>query len=54
VIDKGRIAEIGNHQQLLDKDGIYAKLVSRQLAKRANLIEADEAEAKIKPKLEAR
>jgi ABC-type multidrug transport system fused ATPase/permease subunit len=26
VLDHGRIAEIGNHQQLLDLDGIYARL----------------------------
>ena len=26
VLDHGRVAEIGNHQQLLDMDGIYAKL----------------------------
>ena len=39
MIDKGKIAEIGNHSQLLQKNGIYAKLVSRQLAKQANLID---------------
>ncbi|CEF68553.1 ATP-binding cassette sub-family B member 9 [Strongyloides ratti] len=32
VIDKGRIAEIGNHQELMAKeDGIYRQLVQRQM-----------------------
>ena len=26
VIDKGTIAEVGKHQELLDKNGMYAKL----------------------------
>jgi ABC-type multidrug transport system fused ATPase/permease subunit len=26
VIESGKIVEIGNHQQLLDRDGYYAKL----------------------------
>jgi ABC-type multidrug transport system fused ATPase/permease subunit len=26
VIDKGTIAEVGKHQELLDKNGIYTKL----------------------------
>ena len=31
VIDKGTIAESGTHDELLDKDGVYKKLVLRQL-----------------------
>jgi len=27
----GKIAEFGSHQELMDKDGIYKKLVNRQL-----------------------
>jgi ATP-binding cassette subfamily B protein len=30
VVDEGRIAERGNHQELLLKDGIYAELFRQQ------------------------
>ncbi|WP_409341594.1 ABC transporter ATP-binding protein [Paenibacillus sp. MBLB4367] len=30
VLDKGKVAEIGTHEQLLDKQGIYFKLVEAQ------------------------
>ena len=32
VLDQGRVAETGTHDSLLAKGGIYARLVSRQLA----------------------
>jgi ATP-binding cassette subfamily C protein CydCD len=32
VIDGGRVAEAGDHESLLSKGGLYARLVSRQLA----------------------
>ncbi len=32
VLEDGRVAEIGSHRELLDKAGLYAHLVSRQLA----------------------
>jgi ATP-binding cassette subfamily B protein len=32
VLEDGRVAEIGSHRELLDKGGLYAQLVSRQLA----------------------
>ena len=31
VLDKGNVVERGNHKFLLEKDGIYKKLVNRQL-----------------------
>ena len=33
VLEKGSIAEIGNHQELLGRGGIYAKLYSIQFAR---------------------
>jgi len=33
VIDGGRVVESGTHQELLDKNGVYTKLVSEQLSK---------------------
>jgi ATP-binding cassette subfamily C protein CydCD len=32
VLEDGCVAEIGSHRELLDKGGLYAQLVSRQLA----------------------
>ena len=32
VLDEGRVAEIGSHDALLARGGLYAQLVSRQLA----------------------
>ncbi len=32
VMEKGRIVECGNHQQLLEKQGLYARLVGHQMA----------------------
>jgi ATP-binding cassette subfamily B protein len=31
VLDKGRITEMGNHHQLVEKEGIYYNLVRNQL-----------------------
>lgn len=39
VIDRGRIIEQGNHSTLLARNGVYAKLVQRQIARKNNTIE---------------
>ena len=38
VIDKGVVTERGNHEALMQLQGTYSKLVSRQLEKTANLL----------------
>ena len=38
VVDGGKIAERGTHAELIAKNGIYAKLVSRQMQREANQI----------------
>lgn len=35
VIDRGRVVEQGNHQQLVDMDGIYARLYAMQFSEEA-------------------
>ncbi|MBO3636472.1 thiol reductant ABC exporter subunit CydD [Bacillus subtilis] len=35
VLDRGRVAEIGTHNELLEKNGVYTKLVKAQLGERA-------------------
>jgi len=35
VLDKGRIKEIGTHQQLFSNRGLYRKLISKQLSRSA-------------------
>jgi len=39
VVDKGRIAEVGTHDELLKLGGVYAKLVERQVAKMQNSLD---------------
>jgi len=39
LFDKGVIAEQGTHSELLKLDGIYAKLVQRQIQKMQNSLE---------------
>jgi len=46
VISKGKIVEEGDHKSLLEKDGVYANLVSKQLYER------DENEKAAKKKIE--
>ncbi len=35
VLDKGRIEEIGTHQELFENRGLYRKLISKQLSRSA-------------------
>ena len=39
VIDKGQVMEEGSHDELLVKNGIYATLVRKQLAKKASVLD---------------
>jgi ATP-binding cassette subfamily B protein len=43
ILDKGRIAEIGTHKELLRKKGIYAKIYETQFAPVEKLSQTDEA-----------
>merc|ERR1711991_70954 len=36
VVDEGKIAEIGSHKELIEKNGLYAQLVKRQVANLEN------------------
>ena len=38
VMEDGRVAEIGTHQDLLATGGLYAHLVSRQLASSSGIL----------------
>jgi ABC-type multidrug transport system fused ATPase/permease subunit len=42
VLDKGRLAESGTHQELLDKKGLYFKLWQDQTGKTRDDDEDDE------------
>src|SRR5690606_131055 len=46
VLEDGRIAEEGTHQQLLEKNGLYAALLRRQLLSEALAEEAPRAAAR--------
>jgi hypothetical protein len=41
VFNKGVVMELGSHEELLTKNGVYAALVSRQIQKTAGVAEGD-------------
>lgn len=43
VVDSGAIREVGNHEDLLKLNGLYATLVRRQLKKKGNLLDVDDS-----------
>jgi ABC-type multidrug transport system fused ATPase/permease subunit len=46
VVHEGQIFELGNHEELLEKGGIYAQLVKRQMARDASSVMEDKKDAK--------
>ncbi|CAD7951320.1 unnamed protein product [Amoebophrya sp. A25] len=44
VLSGGKVHELGNHQSLVEQNGIYAKLVARQMKRDANVIKEHEVE----------
>merc|ERR1712024_42845 len=45
VIDKGKIVELGNHEQLLKlKDGVYHKLIQRQIQREENQLNQEKVD----------
>ena len=42
VLDKGKIAEIGSHEELMAKNGIYRKIYDMQMTVEEEEAEADE------------
>jgi ABC-type multidrug transport system fused ATPase/permease subunit len=42
VIDKGTVLEQGDHEELVAKGGIYASMVTKQLSKRADLLDQEQ------------
>ena len=45
VIDKGRIVEYGSHRELLQTNGVYGKLVRRQIQKEQNTLDQSGTDA---------
>lgn len=41
VIDKGRVLEQGNHDELVAKAGIYASMVEKQIKKKADILDQE-------------
>jgi len=44
-MDKGQVVEEGNHDSLLAQQGYYSRLVQRQVARQAKMVEENEANA---------
>eukprot|EP00457_Paulinella_chromatophora_P000902 gb/GEZN01000903.1/.p1 GENE.gb/GEZN01000903.1/~~gb/GEZN01000903.1/.p1 ORF type:complete len:968 (-),score=167.68 gb/GEZN01000903.1/:572-3475(-) len=54
VIDNGTIKEQGTHSELINKGGVYAKLVAKQVARQQNLLDEDELKTTGKEKVKGK
>jgi len=48
VVHEGKIVEKGSHESLLKQNGVYAKLVAKQISKMQNTLDADGSQNKSK------
>jgi len=44
VVDQGSVLEQGNHDELVAKGGVYASMVAKQIKKKSDLLEQEEAQ----------
>lgn len=44
VINQGQVIEVGKHEALLEKRGVYYRLIQKQLSRKNEVINADDDE----------